>query len=398
MVSLLPHARRTATGLLLGGMTAIVEVFLLLAVAPAALVAVTRRRPLTGRITDLARTLTDLEQRRLARFLSGGVHAAAYGPGQAVGYLALRAPLGLLALILFLLLGYGVIAAVVIPAGWITGDIVAGFRPTPYLIGYLLIAGSVLLFLDLQGLAALATFERRLALRCLGPTRQEYELRIARLSESRADIITTVHEERRRIERDLHDGVQQQLVALGTLIGRARRATDGRVVRELLAEAHEQSQKALIELREVAWRIYPSALDDGGLPTAIEAVAARSPIPAAVECTVPGRPPLATDVVAYFVISEAITNAIKHSGAHRMHIAVHEHTGDGHQVVTTVRVADDGVGGADPAGPGLTGLRRRIEALDGDLTIDSPPGGPTIIHAALRSEADTHQSADAAKS
>jgi signal transduction histidine kinase len=172
----------------------------------------------------------------------------------------------------------------------------------------------------------------------------------------------------------LHDGVQQRLVALGMLIGRARRSGDS----ELLRAAHEESQRALAELREVSWRVFPAALAGGGLPAALEVVADRSLVPVRLSVELTERPPGAVETAAYFVVCEAVTNAAKHAGAGEVRVSVAER-----EKTVVVRVADDGKGGADPAGGGLSGLGRRVEALDGRFAVSSPAGGPTVIVAEL---------------
>lgn len=133
------------------------------------------------------------------------------------------------------------------------------------------VAGLFLLFLSLQGTFGVAGLETRLARYYLGPSHhEELERRIEQLATSRAGVIAAVNDERRRIERDLHDGVQQRLVALGMLLGRALRSQDGRRAEELLRQAHEESGQALTELREVAWRVYPTVLDEAGLRAALK--------------------------------------------------------------------------------------------------------------------------------
>ncbi|WP_306213828.1 sensor histidine kinase [Actinoplanes sp. RD1] len=142
----------------------------------------------------------------------------------------------------------------------------------------------------------------------------------------------------------------------------------------LLEQAHRESEELLAELREVAWRAYPSALDSLGLPAALAGVAERSAVPVRVhiarELTLPA--PVAT--TAYFVVSEAVTNPVKHSGASRITVAVERPDGS-----VGIRVTDDGTGGANPRGGGLSGLRSRVGALDGRMIVTSPPGGPTEI-------------------
>jgi len=147
---------------------------------------------------------------------------------------------------------------------------------------------------------------------------------------------------------------------------------------QLVGEAREEAKRALAELRDLARGIRPSMLAERGLAPALTALAARSPVPAGVDLDIPGGCPAPIENAAWFVVSEALANAGKHSYAHNVLVTVR---GDDGKLV--VEVADDGVGGASAGGSGLTGLRRRVEALDGELTVNSPPGGPTTIRAEL---------------
>ncbi|TYB45030.1 sensor histidine kinase [Actinomadura chibensis] len=375
-------AARVAVGLLLGAATAGAELVLLAAAAllTAYSLAFSRgRRTVPGIVADAARAAAELERRRLGAFL-GERGPADYGPLRALAYLVLRVPVGLLGGVILFLIGYGAaLAAELAASWWITGDYMDGIPPTPWIVAYTAVFGLVLLFLAVQGLVGVAALERTVARRCLGPSPlEEYERRIARLSVTRAQVVDAVDDERRRIERDLHDGVQQRLVALGMLIGRARRAGDADRAADLLRQAHEESGRALEDLREVAWRVYPAALDGEGLRAALETVAERSPLPVGIGYAVPGRPPRAVETAAYFVVCEAVTNAAKHSGASRVTVDV-----TGSATMIGVRIEDDGSGGADPAGGGLAGLARRVAALDGEFAVHSPPGGPTVITAEL---------------
>ncbi|WP_052423216.1 sensor histidine kinase [Nonomuraea candida] len=294
--------------------------------------------------------------------------------GRATGYLAARAPVGLLGGVVFALLLIGLWIGVRLAAAWVRGEPFDGMLPTAPLVAYLGGAGIVLLFLDLSGLVGVHALERRLALRMLGPDPTEaLQRRIAELAESRAGIVAAVDSERRRIERDLHDGLQQRLVALSMLIGRSRRGRP-----ELLEQAHQEAQQALTELREVAWRVYPSGLDSLGLGEALAGVAERSSVPVKVDCRLDRRPPMAVETAAYFVVCEAVTNAAKHAGAGLITVEVHEEDD-----AVLVRVRDDGMGGARESGGGLSGLARRVAALDGRFAVDSPAGGPTTITAVL---------------
>jgi signal transduction histidine kinase len=242
--------------------------------------------------------------------------------------------------------------------------------------------GLVLFFVAVWGLIGVAMLERTLADRYLVPTENELlRRRVMELADTRAAVVTAVNDERRRIERDLHDGVQQRMVALGMLLGRALRAKDPRHAEKLLLQAHEESQQALTDLREVTWRVYPSALDREGLHAALEGVADRARVPVRLQYNLAMRPNLETATVLYFVASEAVTNALKHGEPRTITIVVEKQENE-----IVLGVHDDGMGGADIAGSGLSGLRSRVEAADGILEVFSPPGGPTLVVARLPGE------------
>ncbi|MDR8411424.1 histidine kinase [Nonomuraea sp. 3-1Str] len=301
---------------------------------------------------------------------TGGRSGNGQAGGRALRFLTLRVPVGVLGGLVVTLFVYGARTGFMAAWAWLAGERFDGMEPTPLLLLYGVLAGIVLLFIDVSGLIGVYAVERRLARAVLTPGRTEaLERRIAELSESRAGVVAAVDSERRRIERDLHDGLQQRLVALSMLIGRSRRSRP-----ELLDQAHEEAQRALAELREVAWRVYPSGLDSLGLGEALAGVAERSGVPVKVACDLAERPPMAVETAAYFVVCEAVTNAAKHSGAALITVDVHRRG-----TSLLVRVGDDGTGGADPAGSGLSGLARRVAALDGTFEVTSPPGGPTTI-------------------
>ncbi|MFI0371804.1 sensor histidine kinase [Actinomadura sp. 1N219] len=373
---------RAAAGLSVGAVTAGVELVLLAVAAllMAYSLAFSRgQRVVPTVVADAAQAATELERWRLRKF-HGEDRPVQYGPLKALAYLVLRVPVGLLGAVILLLLVYGAAMAVALAwSWWVTGDYLDGIPPSWWIVLYTAILGLVLLFLAVQGLVGVVALEKTVARRCLGPSPlEEYERRIAQLSVTRAEVVDAVDDERRRIERDLHDGVQQRLVALGMLIGRARRAGDGEKAADLLRQAHEESRRALEDLREVTWRVYPAALDGEGLRAALETVAERTPLPVTIAYDVPGRPPHAVETAAYFVVCEAVTNAAKHSGARHVRVDV-----TGSATMIGVRIEDDGSGGADPRGGGLAGLARRVAALDGAFGVDSPPGGPTVITAEL---------------
>ncbi|TWJ16122.1 signal transduction histidine kinase [Stackebrandtia albiflava] len=256
---------------------------------------------------------------------------------------------------------------------WAMGRTIDDIPPSPGNIAYLGLLAAVLAFLAVQGLVGVAALEYRVGDRLLNPHPDRVlRERIDSLTSSRAAIVAAVDAERRRIERDLHDGVQQHVLALGMLIGRARRrgGTDDPV----LAQAQETTARLLTELRQVSWRVFPAELDAAGLAAALEGLRDRAAVDVVLRHHATGELPDAVETAAYFLVSEAVTNAAKHSGADRVTVTVDR--GDGELVVTVV---DDGCGGADPAGGGLAGLARRIAALDGELVVDSPVGGPTTV-------------------
>jgi signal transduction histidine kinase len=207
-----------------------------------------------------------------------------------------------------------------------------------------------------------------------------YSHRIRTLQETRAGAVDVQETELRRIERDLHDGAQARLVALGMSIGMAEEklATDPEGARLLLAEARAGAREALEELRDLARGIHPPILTDRGLDAALRALAARTPLRVDVSVELSERPRPPVETAAYFVVAEALANAGKYANADRVAIGVHVSDG-----MLVAEVRDNGDGGADPAGKGLTGLRRRVEALDGSLRVTSPTGGPTTVRAEL---------------
>ncbi len=212
------------------------------------------------------------------------------------------------------------------------------------------------------------------------PRNAEMAQRIETLQSSRAGAVDLQDSELRRIERDLHDGAQARLVALGMSIGMAEQklAEDPERAGELLAEARAGAEQALRELRDLARGIHPPVLTDRGLEAALQALANATPLHVSLSVDVPQRPPATVESAAYFVAAEALANAAKHARADWVDIRIAR---VGHRLEVEIR--DDGVGGADPTGSGLVGLRRRVEALDGTMTVSSPTGGPTTVYAEL---------------
>jgi len=204
--------------------------------------------------------------------------------------------------------------------------------------------------------------------------------RISQLEASRAGALDQQETDLARIERDLHDGAQARLVALGMSLGMAQQKLDSdpAAAQALLAEAQRGTRDALEELRSLARGIRPPILADRGLAAAIGALADRTPLQVNVAVDLARRPPSAVESAAYFVAAEGLANAGKHAHATRVDIAVREEDGK-----LVVEIADDGNGGADIGGAGLQGLARRVEALDGRLDVTSPAGGPTAVRAVI---------------
>jgi signal transduction histidine kinase len=210
-------------------------------------------------------------------------------------------------------------------------------------------------------------------------TGQEVELagRVQRLTETRGYALDAAAAELRRIERDLHDGAQTRLVALGMNLRALERMLPAspEAARALAAEAMETSARALSDLRQLVRGIYPPVLADRGLGHAVRALALDTALPVELDVDLPGRLTAPVESACYFAVAEALANAVKHSGARRVHVRI-EHADD----LLRIEVADDGVGGADPArGTGLHGVERRLGTFDGILAVSSPPGGPTMI-------------------
>lgn len=221
-----------------------------------------------------------------------------------------------------------------------------------------------------------------LALALLGPNRAErLAVHAQHLQASRARGVDAAEAERRRIERDLHDGAQQRLVAVAISLGRAKNKIDEDPVaaRELIDEAHADAKLAVSELRDLARGIYPAVLADRGLDAALSAQAAKSPVPVEVTVDVEPRPPAAVETTAYFIVGETLTNIAKHSGASRAGVKVWRAEDN-----VIVEITDDGKGGAEVRpGGGLAGLADRAATIDGVITVVSPVGGPTVVRADL---------------
>ena len=236
----------------------------------------------------------------------------------------------------------------------------------------------VVVYLTSWLVMASVRWDLKFATDLLGPSRAErLARRVTDLTESRAAVVDAADAERRRIERDLHDGAQQRLVSLAMNLGLARATLKDlpEDARTALAEAHEEAKEALGELRNLVRGLHPVVLDDRGLDAALSGIAARSPVPVQLAVDVPRRVSPTVEAVAYFMVSEALANVAKHAQASAARVDVWL---DG--ALLRLSVADDGIGGADAAhGSGLTGLEQRAASVDGRFEIASPVGGPTTI-------------------
>jgi signal transduction histidine kinase len=244
---------------------------------------------------------------------------------------------------------------------------------------------TVLVLLGFVFALRVASLELALARGLLQPSRTaQLSERVDALTESRADVVDAADAERRRIERDLHDGAQQRLVSLAMNLGMARATltdTDPRAL-EALTAAHDEAKLALTELRDLVRGLHPAVLDDRGLDAALSGIAARSPVPVRLTVEVEDRPSRTIEAVAYFVVAEALTNVAKHAEARSITVDVSRRGAH-----LAIMIADDGRGGADPAaGTGLRGLAQRVGSVDGVLRVDSPLGGPTVIKVELPCE------------
>ncbi len=224
----------------------------------------------------------------------------------------------------------------------------------------------------------LARTELALARSLLTPAGSELlAARVSTLQQTRAAVVDAADAERRRIERDLHDGTQQHLVSLAMSLGMAKEKLDSdpAAAQALVTRAHQEAKDSIVELRNVIRGVYPAVLTDRGLDAALSALAARSPVPVRLDVDLPERAGATAEAIAYFVVSEALTNTARHSGARSATVHVERY-----RDLLKVAVTDDGRGGAvEGAGSGLTGLRDRVLAVDGQFLLTSPPGGGTTV-------------------
>ncbi|MGK5732609.1 sensor histidine kinase [Streptomyces sp. URMC 124] len=244
--------------------------------------------------------------------------------------------------------------------------------------GYLTAAGLAGLYGAAWLSGALARLDTRAATARLGPSRAELlEQRVEEVTESRAGVVDAADAERRRIERDLHDGAQQRLVSMAVNLGLAKATLKDLPdeARQVIEEAHREAKEAIEELSNLVRGLHPAVLEDRGLDAALSGVAERAPLPVGLRVDLAERPSPTVEAVAYFVVSEALANVVKHARAHRADVRVERRGG-----ILLVVVTDDGVGGADPeGGSGLAGLAKRVASVDGTFSISSPAGGPTVV-------------------
>jgi signal transduction histidine kinase len=276
---------------------------------------------------------------------------------------------------LLVLGGYGLLIASFWPA---VPGFVYGFMPLDvahHAASGGALQGTVLLGLGLW-LAPRVTREHRTSLELAERASQLTE-RVQTLTQTRSNAVDTAAAELRRIERDLHDGAQARMVAVGMSLQAAERlfATSPEAALALVTEAKENSSRALTELRDLVRGIYPPVLADRGLGDAVKALALDTPLPVAVDADLPDPVELPVASAVYFSVAEALANTTKHAGARSVHIGLSHRGG-----MLRAEVTDDGAGGADSAhGTGLAGVERRLATFDGILAVSSPPGGPTIV-------------------
>jgi signal transduction histidine kinase len=325
------------------------------------------------------RTLTRLQRSRFRNLLDERIAAVPGGDAgvataawwRQVGYHLLSLPYHLAAALLVCGAGSAGLALALLPGyGWTLP------RHSPITIVLLWLAGLLLLAGASHLARAAARLDTAVARLLLGPSRAEQlTARLDAVARGRTEAVAAADAERRRIERNLHDGAQQRLVSLALNLGMARAELGDAAGARAVAEAHDEAKQALVELRDLVRGLHPAVLDDRGLDAALSGIVARMPLPVDIHVDVPRRCPPAVEATAYFVVSEALTNVTRHARARQAAVTV-VRAGDRLRVTVT----DDGRGGAVAApGGGLHGLAQRAASVDGTLHLHSPPGGPTEI-------------------
>jgi signal transduction histidine kinase len=296
--------------------------------------------------------------------------------GHALLFAGLLWPVDALAFAVFLLGPLTVVATPVLLAVFDEAKVLKVWLVTtwPAALGFAVL-GLVLLAVGAWLLGVVAGARAGLTRLLIAPREADLGARVVELARSRVRLVDAFEAERRRIERDLHDGAQQRLVALTMTLGLARLDAPPGPLADQLAKAHQEAGTALAELRELIHGIHPKVLADYGLEAAVADAADRSAVPVDVDLELPGRLSPAVEAAAYFVVCEALANVGRHSGASRAEVSGGYRDGR-----LLLRICDDGRGGARAGeGSGLTGLADRVSVLDGRLALSSPPGGPTLL-------------------
>jgi signal transduction histidine kinase len=310
------------------------------------------------------------------RLLEPGLEPDRSRPARGPGRRALEAGYGVVCVVALWLIDLAVVALSLLPPAALTLTALRSADAGGGAQAAMLAAAALLLPLAAYPVTAWAGARSALARAILAHRELELDERLVEVTHSRARLVDAFELERRRIERDLHDGAQQRLVALTVALGLARiDLAPGSEAATQVDAAHEQAKVALAELRELIRGVHPQVLTDRGLPAAVDDAAGRSPVRVATDVVLPRRLPPGIEVAAYFAVCEALANVAKHSRATRA--SVRGRLVDG---LLVLEVRDDGVGGADPAGgSGLIGLADRVAVVDGRLLLSSPPGGPTLV-------------------
>ncbi|MFF5960079.1 sensor histidine kinase [Streptomyces luteogriseus] len=296
--------------------------------------------------------------------------------GHALLFAGLLWPVDALAFAVFLLGPLSVVATPLLLAVLGEAKVLKVWLVTtwPAAVGWAVL-GLVLLVLGAYLMGVVAGARAGLARLLVASPEADLGARVVELARSRVRLVDAFEAERRRIERDLHDGAQQRLVALTMTLGLARLDAPPGPLADQLATAHQEAGAALAELRELIHGIHPKVLADYGLEAAVADAADRSAVPVDIDLELPGRLPTAVEAAAYFVVCEALANVGRHSGASRVEVSGGHRDGR-----LLLRIRDDGCGGARAGqGSGLTGLADRVSVLDGRLSLTSPPGGPTLL-------------------
>ncbi|MFI7540540.1 sensor domain-containing protein [Actinoplanes sp. NPDC049599] len=270
-----------------------------------------------------------------------------------------------------------VYAAVFVPSALLFAPIYLHGETTPWVTVPMALLTPFTLAVAAYPVTAWAGARAAMARALLAPRSADSNAALVELNRSRARLVDAFEVERRRIERDLHDGAQQRLVALSMQLGLARlELADGSPAAVQVTAAQQLAKETLAELRELIRGVHPKVLTDRGLAAAVGDVAGYAPVPVDLDLRLHGRLPDAVEMTAYFVVVEALANVAKHSEATRAAVSAGVRGGRLH-----LDVRDDGRGGADPeVGTGLTGLADRVAAVAGTVALSSPPGGPTLLH------------------